>query len=208
MELEFFIMIVAYIRVSTEKQTEENQHFEIQAFCSKEGIIVDQWFYETISGTKSYSSRELGKLLKKVKSGDTIICTELSRLGRELFMIMDILCKCIERGCKLWTLKEGYRLGGDIQSKVMAFAFGLSAELERELISQRTKEALRCRKASGMKLGRPAGARTDVKRSKLYSKRAQILRRLAAGESKRSIANLYHTDSKTLNRFLEKLEDE
>ena len=184
-----------------------NQHFEIQAFCSKEKINVDHWVYETISGTKSYSSRELGKLLRKVKSGDTIICTELSRLGRELFMIMDILCKCIEKGCKLWTLKEGYRLGGDIQSKVMAFAFGLSAELERELISQRTKEALRCRKASGIKLGRPKGAKTDVGRSKLYSKRAQILKRLEAGESKRSIASYFHTDSKTLNRFLEKLSE-
>ena len=200
-------MIVAYIRVSTEKQTEENQHFEIQAFCSKEGIAIDMWVYETISGTKSYSNRELGKLLRKVKSGDTIICTELSRLGRELFMIMDILCKCIEKGCMLWTLKEGYRLGGDIQSKVMAFAFGLSAELERELISQRTKEALRCRKASGIKLGRPKGAKTDVGRSKLYSKRAQILKRLEAGESKRSIASYFHTDSKTLKRFLEKLSE-
>jgi len=198
-------MIFGYIRVSTEKQTEENQHYEILQFCSKENIVINHWVYETISGTKSYSIRELGKLLKKAKSGDTIICTELSRLGRELFMIMEILRKCMDKGCKVWTIKEGYRLGGDIQSKVMAFAFGLSAELERQLISQRTKEALRCKKAAGIKLGRPVGARTDVRKSKLYPRRAQIQKRLSEGESKRHIAASFDTDSKTLNRFLKKL---
>ncbi len=80
-------------------------------------------------------------MLKKVEKGDVIICSELSRLGRNLFMIMEILNICMTKECKVWTIKDNYRLGDDIQSKVLAFAFGLSAEIERNLISQRTKEA-------------------------------------------------------------------
>ena len=200
-------MIYGYIRVSSDKQTVENQRFEIAEFCKVNEIEINGWIEEVISGVKTYDNRELGKLLARVGKGDLIICAELSRLGRNLYMIMDILYICMSKECKVWTIKDNYRLGDDIQSKVLAFAFGLSAEIERNLISQRTKEALRCRKASGMILGRPKGAKTDVGRSKLYSKRAQILKRLEAGESKRSIASYFHTDSKTLNRFLEKLSE-
>ena len=136
------IMTYGYIRVSSDKQTVENQRFEINRFCAQEGIEIDGWIEETVSGTKSYTKRRLGKLVKHVGSGDLIICSELSRLGRNLYMIMEILSYCMRRGCKVWTIKDGYRLGDDIQSKVLAFAFGLSAEIERNLISQRTREAL------------------------------------------------------------------
>lgn len=148
-------MNYGYIRVSSDKQTVENQRFEIIRFCNDKGIVIDGWIEETISGTTDYSKRKLGKLLKKVKPGDLIICTEISRLGRTIFMIMDVLYLCMKKGCKIWTIKEGYRLGDDIQSKVLAFAFSLSAEIERTLISERTKEALARRKAEGMTLGRP-----------------------------------------------------
>lgn len=135
-------MIYGYIRVSTDKQTLENQKFEINKFCKKQNIKIDDWIEETISGTKSYNKRALGELLKNIKKDDLIICAELSRLGRNLFMIMEILNICMTKECKVWTIKDNYRLGDDIQSKVLAFAFGLSAEIERNLISQRTKEAL------------------------------------------------------------------
>ena len=135
-------MIYGYIRVSSDKQTVENQRFEINNFCGRNRLAVDGWIEETISGTKSYNKRELGKLLKRVKKDDLIICAELSRLGRNLFMIMEILNICMTKECRVWTIKDNYRLGDDIQSKVLAFAFGLSAEIERNLISQRTKEAL------------------------------------------------------------------
>lgn len=128
-------MIYGYIRVSTDKQNVENQKFEIRRFCRKNSFKVDDWIEEIISGTKEYDKRELGKLLKKVKKGDLIICVELSRLGRNLFMIMEILRICMEKECQVWTIKDGYRLGDDIQSKVLAFAFGLSAEIERNLLS-------------------------------------------------------------------------
>ena len=135
-------MIYGYIRVSSDKQTVENQRFEINNFCAKENLHIDGWIEETISGTKNYDKRELGRLLKKVQKDDLIICAELSRLGRSLFMIMEILSLCMKKECRVWTIKDNYRLGDDIQSKVLAFAFGLSAEIERNLISQRTKEAL------------------------------------------------------------------
>ncbi|MBO4777776.1 MAG: master DNA invertase Mpi family serine-type recombinase, partial [Bacteroidales bacterium] len=135
-------MIYGYIRVSSDKQTVENQRFEINNFCKRENLQIDGWIEETISGTKNYNKRQLGVLLKKVKKNDLIICAELSRLGRNLFMIMEILNICMNKECKVWTIKDHFRLGDDIQSKVLAFAFGLSAEIERNLISQRTKEAL------------------------------------------------------------------
>ena len=150
-------MTYGYIRVSTDKQTVENQRFEILQFCQKNNLQVDSWIEEQISGTLTPDKRELGKLLKSIKKGDLIICSELSRLGRSLFMIMSILNLIMEKEAKIWTIKDNYRLGDDIQSKVLAFAFGLSAEIERNLISQRTKEALELRKSRNIKLGRPKG---------------------------------------------------
>lgn len=152
-------MIYGYIRVSSDKQTVENQRFEINNFCQRNRICINGWIEETISGTKSYKKRELGKLLRKVRKGDLIICAELSRLGRNLFMIMEILGVCMAKDCRVWTIKDNYRLGDDIQSKVLAFAFGLSAEIERNLISQRTKEALARRKTEGMRLGQEKGSK-------------------------------------------------
>ena len=160
-------MTYGYIRVSTDKQTVENQRFEITNFCSQREIHIDGWIEETISGTKTYSKRALGKLLQKVEKDDLIICAELSRLGRNLFMIMEILNICMTKECKVWTIKDNYRLGDDIQSKVLAFAFGLSAEIERNLISQRTREALARKKAEGIRLGRPPGRRSAPEKYKL-----------------------------------------
>lgn len=196
------IMIYGYIRVSSDKQTVENQRFEINKFCKREDMRIDGWIEETISGTKSYNKRELGKLLKKVQKDDTIICSELSRLGRNLFMIMEILNICMTKECKVWTIKDNYRLGDDIQSKVLAFAFGLSAEIERNLISQRTKEALARKKAEGVVLGRPKGRLSDPEKYKLHSKTALIQELLKVGTSKRKIAKICKVDRNTLDRFI------
>ena len=157
-------MIYGYIRVSSDHQTVENQRYEINRFCEGNGLAIDGWIEETISGTTTYRKRALGRLLQRVGRDDLIICAELSRLGRSLFMIMEILNLCLSRECRVWTIKDNYRLGDDIQSKVLAFAFGLSAEIERNLISQRTKEALARKRAEGVVLGPPKGRRT-VQRS-------------------------------------------
>ncbi len=201
-------MIYGYIRVSSDKQTVENQRFEIDRFCRREHMAVDGWIEETISGTKAYDKRELGRLLRRVTKGDLIISAELSRLGRSLFMIMEILGICMAKECRVWTIKDGYRLGEDIQSKVLAFAFGLSAEIERNLISQRTREALARRKAEGAVLGRPKGRRTAPEKYKLHGKRTLVVELLAAGISQRQIAKICRVDRSTLARFLQRMRED
>jgi site-specific recombinase, resolvase family len=195
-------MIYGYIRVSSDKQTVENQRFEIMNFCERQKIKINDWIEETISGTKNYDKRQLGKLLKKVDKNDIIICSELSRLGRNLFMIMEILNICMNKECRVWTIKDNYRLGDDIQSKVLAFAFGLSAEIERNLISQRTKEALARKKAEGKILGRPKGRRNNPEKYKLSGKETLIIELLKIGTSQRKIAKLCKVDRNTLARFI------
>ncbi|WP_026625811.1 master DNA invertase Mpi family serine-type recombinase [Dysgonomonas capnocytophagoides] len=195
-------MIYGYIRVSSDKQTVENQRFEIGNFCDKEDLNIDGWIEETISGTKAYNKRELGRLLKKVQKDDLIICAELSRLGRNLFMIMEILNICMSKECKVWTIKDNYRLGEDIQSKVLAFAFGLSAEIERNLISQRTKEALARLKADGKHIGRKEGIR-NVHLNKVCSRNHNlILKELEGGTSIPDIAKKIKVARGTLYRYL------
>lgn len=195
-------MTYGYIRVSSDKQTVENQRFEINKFCSYSQIQIDGWIEETISGTKSYNKRELGKLLNKVQKNDLIICAELSRLGRNLFMIMEILNICMTKECRVWTIKDNYRLGDDIQSKVLAFAFGLSAEIERNLISQRTKEALARKKSEGVILGRPKGRSTTPAKLKLYEKDELIRKLLENGTSKRQISKICNVHRNTLARYI------
>ena len=193
-------MFYGYIRVSTDKQTVENQRFEIKHFCSTQNIKIDIWFEETISGTKEPDKRKLGKMLRQMKKGDVLICAELSRLGRSLLMIMSILNECMKNEIQVWTIKDNYRLGTDISSKVLAFAFGLSAEIERNLISQRTKEALARKKAEGVRLGRPKGRKSS--RVKLTGKESVIRGCLEAGFSKCAIARKLHVHRITLSKYI------
>ena len=195
-------MIYGYIRVSSDKQTVENQRFEITKFCNEQKLQVNDWIEETISGTKNYTKRQLGNLLKKVGKDDIIICSELSRLGRNLFMIMEILNICMSKECRVWTIKDNYRLGDDIQSKVLAFAFGLSAEIERNLISQRTKEALARLKAEGKLIGRESGRRNNLLNLKCSSNHEFILKQLALGVSIPIIAKKLKIARGTLYRYL------
>ncbi len=193
-------MNYGYIRVSSDKQTVENQRFEIIKFSEKEGMMIDGWIEETVSGTKNYDKRELGMLLDKVQKDDLIICSELSRLGRSLFMIMEILNQCMNKECRVWTIKDGYRLGDDIQSKVLAFAFGLSAEIERNLISQRTKEALARKREEGVVLGRPKGRKSS--KVKLTGEESAIRNLRAQGVSITEIAKHYNVNRNTVSTFI------
>jgi len=193
-------MIYGYIRVSTDKQTVDNQRFEIERFCSKNNITIEKWIEETISGSKTPEKRLLGSLLAGVKKDDLIICSELSRLGRSLFMIMSILNHLMLNGVRIWTIKDNYRLGDNIQSKVLAFAFGLSAEIERDLVSQRTKEALARKKELGVVLGRPNGKRNS--HVKLSGHEKEIQKLLDENISKSAIGRMFGVNRMTVDSFL------
>ncbi|MEN2436162.1 master DNA invertase Mpi family serine-type recombinase [Weeksellaceae bacterium A-14] len=193
-------MNYGYIRVSSDKQTVENQRFEIEKFCKKNGMIINLWIEETISGITKVENRELGKLLKKMKKGDILICSELSRLGRNLLMIMGILNECMNRDIQVWTIKDNYRLGSDISSKVLAFAFGLSAEIERNLISQRTKEALARKKAEGVILGRPKGSKSA--KTKLTGQEKKIQELLDKKVSYSAIGRILGVHRLTVSSFV------
>ena len=195
-------MIYGYLRVSTDKQTLENQEFEIKTFCEREHISIDKWITETISGTKDFEKRKLGKLLKKLKKGDVLICSEISRLGRNLLQIMTILNICMKKESQVWTIKDNFRLGIDIQSKVLAFAFSLSAEIERNLISQRTKEALARLKANGKKLGRQNGSKN--KKHIIDGKEKKIFDLLSAHVPKAEVARQIGISLPTLYAFLKR----
>lgn len=192
--------IVAYIRVSSNKQTLEHQKFEIAKFARENHIIVDRWVMETISSRKPLNKRKLGELLNELQSNDILIACEISRLGRSLLEVMRILENCLNKNCRVWTIKENYKLGNDIQSKVMAFAFGLSAEIERNLISQRTKASLESIRATGKRLGRPYAAQS--RKLKLARNFTIIQRMLGNGSSKAEIARHFGVQVSTLRRFL------
>jgi len=196
-------MIYGYIRVSTDKQTVKNQRYEINQFCEKNFLTVNQWIEEVISGTKKVEDRKLGKLIRKMKKDDTLICSELSRLGRNLLMIMSILNECMNRNIQVWTIKDNYRLGNDINSKVLAFAFGLSSEIERNLISQRTKEALARKRAEGAVLGRPKGSKS--KKKKLSGKESEINELINKQMSKSAIARIFKVHRLTVLEFIKNM---
>lgn len=197
-------MIYGYIRVSTDKQTVENQRYEINHFCERQEIVVNKWIQETISGAKNVDDRKLGKLLKKMKKEDVLICSELSRLGRNLLMIMGVLNECMNRDIQVWTIKDNYRLGSDINSKVLAFAFGLSAEIERNLISQRTKEALARKRAEGVILGRPKGSKST--KTKLTGQEKKIQELLDKKVSYSAIGRILNVHRLTVSSFVKNQE--
>lgn len=195
--------IYGYIRVSSNKQTCEHQRFEIKQFAEHNHINIDKWVEETITSRKPLNKRKLGQLLDELQDGDILIAAEISRLGRSLLEVMRILETCLNKNCQVWTLKENYRLGNDIQSKVMAFAFGLSAEIERNLISQRTKASLESIKASGRKIGRPFAA--SSKKLKLSQNTKKVRQFLDMGFTHYRIGKLLGVKPATVSHFVARM---
>lgn len=172
-------MIIGYLRVSTEKQNPENQRDEIRRFSEEKSLAVNSWIVETASGKLPYRKRKLGRLLRRLRSGDVLIVTEISRLSRSLTEIMAIMGYCLEKKVCIYTTKERYTFDNSINSKVLCFAFGLVAEIERNLISMRTKEALALKRAEGVRLGRRPGS--DVKMQVIRDNSDRIKAMLASG---------------------------
>lgn len=196
-------MIYAYVRVSTDKQTQENQIFEISKYAHRKKIKIDRWVKETISSGKNLEDRKFSKLLKSLKKSDILIVSEISRMGRNMLQIMSILNSCMDKGCEVWSIKENYQLEANIVSKVLAFAFGLSAEIERNLISQRTKEALNRARAEGKKLGRPKNSKNS--NTKINQIKDELLSLLNNKTPKTKICQQLGISRSTLYRFIESL---
>ncbi len=194
--------VIGYIRVSSNKQTVEHQRYEMRQFAKRHRIKIDKWIDETVSTRRALNKRKLGEVLASLQQGDILIACEISRLGRSLLEIMRILETCLNKNCQVWTIKENYRLGNDIQSKVMAFAFGLAAEIERNLISERTKSSLANIKASGKKLGRPLLA--ESKKLKLTKNTRRVMALLDKGLNKSQIARKMKVQRSTLRRFIDR----
>lgn len=194
-------MIYAYIRVSTDKQTTENQRFEILKFAGEKRLVVDEWEEETISGMKPLDERKLGALIERMTKDDVLLVTEVSRLGRSLMEVMSILHIFMEKQIRVFTAKERYELGNNINSKVLAFAFSLSAEIERSMISSRTKEALARKKSEGKRLGRPKGSLS--KQVKLTGKDEIIKEFLRKRVPYSVIARILEVNRLTLTNYVE-----
>ena len=198
-------MIVAYIRVSTELQSYEGQQFQIENWCRKRGWEIDRWVQEKASGTVGLQKRTLGQLLRRMKKGDVLVCTELSRLGRNMMMVMSILNNCSQRGIQLYSIKDNFELADSLNAKIIAFAFSLAAEIERNLISSRTREALAARKQAGIKLGRPFGPSKE--REAFEARREEILKAREKGVTISSLAKELGIHPNTLSRYLKEVKD-
>lgn len=192
-------MIIGYLRVSTGKQHLENQQDEINRYARENNMEVDRWVMEVVSGKKEVRGRKLGRTIARMKRGDTLIVSEVSRLSRNLTDIMTIMGTCLKKGVNIYTTKERYRFDDSINSKILCFAFGLVAEIERNLISLRTKEALALRRSEGMTLGRPAG--TSPKLQILIDNQEAICHMLDAGTPIRAICRHFKVSKDTWYKY-------
>ena len=207
----------AYIRVSTEVQCFSSQKHEIKSYCQRHGIVVDKWVSESVSGTIAVEKRILGRTIRKMKTGDLLICTELSRLGRNMLMIMDILNRCSTKGISLLTIKDNFTLSDNINSKIVAFAFALAARASfvrcdirfRSISAAKakanaTKEALAVKRMEGVRLGRPPGS---SKKKLLFIKDYMLIRDLLkTGENMSEIAKRYGIHRNTVRKYLMEIE--
>jgi len=191
---------IAYLRVSTTDQDLEKNKFDILELANTKGLGQVQWVEETASGRISWRKRRIAVVLEQLQAGDDLIVSELSRLGRSMLECMEILSIAAQKGIHIHAIKGNWQLDDSIQSKIVAMAFSMAAEIERDLISQRTKEALAARKKMGVKLGRPRG----VGKSKLDPYRPEIEALLANGSTQKFIARRYGTTEANLSRWLKK----
>lgn len=191
---------IGYLRVSSIEQDIQKNKTDILYLANDKNLGNVVWIEEKISGRIHWRKRKIADVLDELQQGDNLIISELSRLGRSMLECMEILSIALQKGIHLYTVKGNWQLDHSIQSKIIAMAFSMAAEIERELISQRTKEALRVKKKAGFKLGRPRG----TGKSKLDTYHAEIDALLANGSTQKFIAKRYGTTEANLHRWLKK----
>ena len=191
--------VFAYLRVSTDAQDVANQKHGVVRYCIEKRLLEPVFIEDTASGKTDWRARPLGRLIERAGQGDVIVVSEVSRLARSTLQVLEIGRECIERGVHLHVAKNGITFDDSMQSKIVATVLGLVAEIERDFISSRTKEALAKRKAEGMKLGRPVGAAKNLKLDKHADK---IDAYLAKHINKVAIAKLLDVSPNTLYEWL------
>jgi len=192
----------AYLRVSTDMQDVDNQRHGILEFANAHGMAGMVFVEDVASGKLDWQKRKVGELLlSRCKAGDTVVFAEISRMARSTLQVLEILRHCVDAGINVHIAKQKMILDGSMQSRITATVLGLAAEIEREFISMRTKEALAKRKAEGVQLGRPKG---PAERVALDDKAGQIMDYLAKGISKRDIARLLECSTTTLYSWMKR----
>ena len=192
---------VAYLRVSTTEQDLQKDKASILHLANDKDLGKVQFVEEKISGTISWKKRKIANIIEELKTGDNLIVSELSRIGRSMLEIMQVLTLCLDKGINIYAVKGNWQLDTSIQSKIMAMVFSMAAEIERDLISKRTSEALKALKAAGVKLGRPIGRRS----SKLDKFKPEIKALLANGSKQKFIAKRYGTTESNLSNWLKNM---
>ena len=191
---------IAYLRVSTADQDIEKNKNDILRLSNDKGLGQVLFVEEKVSGTVSWKKRKIAKILEELNEGDNLIVSELSRIGRSMLEIMQVLSYSLDKEINVYAVKGNWQLDNSIQSKIMAMVFSMAAEIERDLISKRTREALKAKKAQGIKLGRPKG----TGKSKLDKFRPEIEALLNNGSSQKFIANRYNITQANLSLWLKK----
>lgn len=194
------VKAVGYLRVSTGEQELEKNKADILHLANNLDLGKVRFVEEKISGKISWRKRKIADILDELSKGDAVIVSELSRLGRSMLECMEILSLALTKGVNVYSVKGNWKLDNSIQSKIVAMAFSMAAEIERDLISQRTKEALRYKKAQGIKLGRPLGPG----KSKLDQFRPEIEALLANGSTQKFIAQRYGATEATVSNWIRK----
>jgi DNA invertase Pin-like site-specific DNA recombinase len=191
---------ISYLRVSTFEQDTEKNKAAVLKFANDRDFGKVQFVEEKVSGTKSWKERKIKKIIEELGEDDRLIIPEISRLGRSMLEIMEILALAKEKGIEIYDVKNGWELNGSIQSKVMALVFSIAAEIERDLISKRTTEGLRVARAKGKLLGRPRGPG----KSKLDKHKDEIISLIKTGSTQVYIAKKYGTSQPNLYNWLKK----
>ena len=191
---------IAYLRISTTDQDIEKNKADILHLANAKNLGQVQFIEETVSGTISWKKRKIATVIEQLQKGDNLIVSELSRIGRSMLEIMQVLSIAMEKGIHIYAIKGNWKLDDSLQSKIMAMVFSMAAEIERDLISKRTKEALRAKKAAGIKLGRPKG----TGKSKLDKYRIEIEALLKNGSTQKFIAQKYGTTEANFSLWMKK----